>query len=612
MATNANSIELEHIFPNSHSLAADIANKFTSWNGMRSKIRKRWQETIQYVYATSTRETSSAKNEWNHSTHIPKITQIADNLAANYLSALFPHDAWLTFEAMETSAATKEKRRAIEAYLNTKHIGNDFRNVIAQLINDWIIYGNCFAQVYYKNETHVEQDAGIEIQNYVGPVVERISPLDLVFNPLADSFESSPKIRRTVKSLGELHRDVQERPELGYEEDIIRLAHQARSRLGAFSEGDIDKSIQLEFDGFGSAAEYFNSGSVEILEFYGDIYDHHTDTFYKNHVITVVDRTWVIRVQPLKTWTGKPNIFHCGWRLRPDNLWAQGPLDNLIGMQYLIDHLENARADGFDQMLAPTRVIKGDIYENDVQPGKPGGEFISDSGEGDVQNLLPDTTVLTADSQIANKERQMEEYAGAPREAAGFRTPGEKTAFEVQSLQNAASRIFQNKITYFENQFLEKVVNAELETARRNLDESDVIKVIDDDFGAATFPTITREDITAKGKLVPGGASHFARQQQLAQNLIQFSASLASDPLLAQHFPSEKMARAWENILQFRPLEIFEPYGRVAEEAQLARLQQTAAQQLEVEGQTQGFEDGDVDVTDEEIEEVVGGEPEEA
>jgi hypothetical protein len=33
----------------------------------------------------------------------------------------------------------------------------------------------------------------------------------------------------------------------------------------------------------------------------------------------------------------------------------------------------------------------------------------------------------------------MEEMAGAPKEAMGFRSPGEKTKYEVQRLESAAS-----------------------------------------------------------------------------------------------------------------------------------------------------------------------------
>ncbi len=563
-------------------LATEIARNWTLWSGAKTDARSRVEEVSKYRFATSTSETANIQNDHSHSTHIPKLAQIADNLLANYLSALFPHDDWLRFEGHNEESEAADKKQAVLAYVNTKNKLNKFRNVIQRLLDDWIGWGNAFAGVTYKQEFHTDPETGETVPGYVGPWVYRISPDDIVFNPLATDFESAPKEIRMLKTLGELSRDTEQNPELGYSQDVIDLITRERETLKQMTDTAIDKHIQMQFDGFGSPSLYFKSGYVEILEFYGDIFDTDKDVWLKNYVVTVVDRRHVIRAQPLDTWRGRPNIFHVGWRLRPDNLWAMGPLDNLVGMQYLIDHLENARADAFDQMLDPDRVIKGDV---DIEyRGSAVDYYVNDpSIGGDVGHLAPDVTVLNADFQIANKTQQMEEFAGAPREAMGIRTPGEKTAFEVSSLQNAASRIFQSKITYFEEQFLEPIINAEIEVARRNLDGTDIVRVIDDDFGVAQFLQITKQDILADGTLVPVGARHFARQAQLAQELQQFHQVLQMDPMLAQHFPSALLARAWEDLLGFKRLEIFEKFGRVAEELELLQKQQAAQEQLAVQ-----------------------------
>src|SRR5690606_24218549 len=218
--------------------------------------------------------------------------------------------------------------------------------------------------------------------------------------------------------------------------------------------------------------------------------------------------------------------------------------------------------------------------------------FVSE--QGNVRNLMPDTTVLNADFQIQNKQAQMELAAGAPREAAGFRTPGEKTAFEVSQLMNAASRIFQHKINYFSREFLERILEAEIEVARRNLDTVDVIEIVEDELGISEFLTVTKEDITANGRLRAIGARHYARNNQLAANLGQFSQQLAQDPLMQQHFPSERLAKAFENVLGFGNLDLVQPYGRVAEQLEVQRLSQVAQQMAQEEAMTpvdEGIED---------------------
>lgn len=581
--SGTDSLDFELVFGEPERIAREVCSTYMLWKGNRAEWERRVEDNKKYVYATSTTETTNAGNPHDHTTHIPKIAQISDNLSANYMSALFPHDDWLRFEGNDEDSENFDKKQAVLAYINTKNKLNGFRNTVQQLVNDWILYGNCFAGVTYTQEYHVDPDTGEQMPGYVGPKVYRISPHDIVFNPLASSFTNSPKIIRSLKTMGELQRDLEENPELGYSADILAQMQEGRAHLNQYTDVAIDKHCQLAFDGFGSASTYFKSGYVEILEFYGDIYDPETNEWLKNQVITVADRTYVIRKQALSTWTGRPNLFHCGWRLRPDNLWAMGPLDNLVGLQYLINHLENARADAFDQIIDPDRIIQGDVQ---IEMRGAARDYWVPEG-GAVSHLQPDTSALNADFQIQQKTQEMEEYAGAPREAMGIRTPGEKTAFEVSSLQNSASRIFQSKITYFEEQFIEPIINAEVETARRHINTTDLVRVVDDDFGVAEFLEITKQDLTANGTLVPVGARHFARQATLTQNLQQFGTAMQQDPMLAQHFPAERLARAWEDLLGFKRLELFEKYGRIDEELEAQRRAQAAQEQLEVESQVQ-------------------------
>jgi hypothetical protein len=180
----------------------------------------------------------------------------------------------------------------------------------------------------------------------------------------------------------------------------------------------------------------------------------------------------------------------------------------------------------------------------------------------------------------------MEEMAGAPKQAMGIRTPGEKTAFEVNQLQNAASRIFQNKTQHFEKVFIEPILNAMLEAGRRNMNYSEVVKTFDADLGISIFAEITKEDITANGTLVPVGARHFAERAQRLQNLQQMWMAKGSDPTVAAHLSGKTFARIMaeelnepalykDNVMVFEQMET----QRMVQEAQIQmqQQQQTAA-----------------------------------
>ena len=67
------------------------------------------------------------------------------------------------------------------------------------------------------------------------------------------------------------------------------------------------------------------------------------------------------------------------------------------------------------------------------------------------------------------------------------------------------------------------------------------------------------------------------------QNLQQMLQAAAGDPMLLMHFPSVKLAKAWEGLLGFENLDLVEPYGRVAEQSQMQRRQNAAQTQVETE-----------------------------
>ena len=201
--------------------------------------------------------------------------------------------------------------------------------------------------------------------------------------------------------------------------------------------------------------------------------------------------------------------------------------------------------------------------------------------------LVPETTALNADMQIRMLEDEMEEMAGAPKQAMGIRTPGEKTAYEVQTLENAAGRIFQSKISFFEKHFLEPLLNSMLEVAARNLDGTDVARAIDDDYGIQIFLTITKDDLAPAGRLNPKGARHFAMRAQLVQNLTQLANSaIYQDPAIQAHLSGIKIAQLMEENLGLSGYGVFSKDIRLLEQADSQRTQMAIQDNLEVESMT--------------------------
>lgn len=567
------------------SLAYEISVHWTKWKNARIPWENEVEETRNFLYATDTSTTSAGTNPFKNSTTTPKLAQIAQNLKANYMSHAFSNPNWINWEAHNRDASLEQKRRAVESYIRTKARQQNVVDTFGALLDDWIQTGNCFAGIEYVNEEHVD-DLGNPITGYRGPRMYRISPNDVVMNITATNWKRAPKIIRTLKSLGDLAREVQEKPELGYTEELLAKIQNNRhvvKNAQQISTADIKQSNALIADGFGSIQEYYNSDLVEVLEFHGDLYDQESGQLLKDHVITVVDRAFVVRKEPMKSWTGSSYLYHHAWRKRPDNLMGIGPLASLVGMQYKIDKLENLRADVFDQIANPTVVETGNVEFFGTR-GAPGQRYVVEEG-GNVSFLRPDATALNADLQIQQTMNLMEELAGSPREAMGLRSPGEKTKFEVQTLDNAANRIFREKIFSFEREFINEILNDMLEMARRNIDGVDIVQAEDNVFGAAEFLEVTREDITAIGKLYASGSSHFERQAQAVQNLNTiFNSNMGQ--MVNPHVSRLKLAKTLEDLLGMESDMLVQENVGILEDIKSQQLAQQGQQQLEEESLT--------------------------
>lgn len=571
--------------------ACAISDMYLMYDMKRQLKLSEWKELQQYIFATDTSKTSNSKLKWNNRTTIPKLCQIRDNLLSNYLATMFPRRKWVQWLGDTARDSTLELRKNIEAYMSWAIVRSGFHQEAAKLVLDYIDYGNCFAMPVWKDE-RIENERG-EQTGYVGPGIQRISPLDIVFNPVGEDFKLAPKIVRSVITIGEAKKTVdslkdpviREEAQMVFDYMMSTRANfsQFGGHSGQYTAGGQDiKDTIFNISGFDDWRNYLGSDYVELLTFYGDWFDRETQTLHENQIVTIVDRHKILYQKDNPSVYGYPPIFHAGWRIRQENLWAMGPLDNLVGMQYRIDHLENLKADCFDQIAFPPLKVKGFVEDFDWGPF----ERIYVGDDGDVEVMSPNVQVLNADNQIDRLEAKMEEMAGSPKEAMGFRTPGEKTAYEVQRLENAASRIFQNKVSQFEQMLIEPLLNGMLELARRHASQTEV-RSFDPEFNHEVFQQISKADITGNGVLKPVAARHYAEQANLVQDLNNFMASPAyQDTDLRMHWSAIKLAKLFEQVLNLEDFEIVQENIRLAEKADTQKQMQLHGEQIASEFQT--------------------------
>lgn len=558
------------------TMADEITNMWNRFKNARTSWEEEMVELRAYVFATSTNTTENSINNFHNSTTIPKLSQIATNLRANYNAHLFSNPNWAQFQAFDQVDDALEQRNVVEAYVRTKIERKNYEGTLAQIVDDWIL-GGCFAQQRYVTEKGVDGN-GNETIVYQGPVLERLSPEDIAFDVTASSFRRASKVIRRIYTFGDIARLVNDDAHSAFTQEMLEGIRTTRASVRASGiintpEGVNWKEQALSKDGFGSMLDYVQADLVEVHEFYGDMYSMETGEFLENHKITIIDRRLEIERKPMGTANSSQYIYYATPETRPDNLMGISPLARLVGMQYKLDKLENMRADIFDRIANPVIVEQGDVEFYGVR-GAPGGRYVTDE-KGNVRYLVPDTTILQADFQINNVMSIMEELAGSPRNASGFRTPGEKTKFEVQHLDNGGNRIFRDRTKSFEQAFLEPMLNDMVQLARENISETDMVSTTSNEFNTQEFLAITRDTLAVSGHLRARGSTLFAEKANALQNIIQlFSMPVAQ--MIAQHVSKLKLSQALEELGDFKEYGIIVKNIAIQEDQEAQRLANVA------------------------------------
>lgn len=571
-------------------LAGGIAQKFVTWEYSKDRWYRNAKETLENLYATSTHDIYNQVHEYDNSTHIPKLTQIRDMLVTYYLDAMFSLPDYIDWEPYDYESVESEQRNNVKALCKQMLEDSKFKPTIRELVEDYVDYGNAFATVANVNET-LQMDGKTQGIIYNGPKAVRINPLDIFFDPLATSFERSPKIIRSIMTLGELQADADLLPDSAEEykkalKKAIERRSEIRNTLATIQpENIIDDMCNIA--GMGSWSNYYKSDTVELLTFYGDLYDIDTNTLHKNTRIVVMDRCFVLLEEPIKNYGFNCNIFKAGWRDRKDNLWSMSPLDNIKGMQFMIDFLENKRADVFNYISNPVLVKKGDVeMPSDIYPGCEIGVDV----DSDVAFIRPDATALQADLYIDRYLNLMEEMAGTPREAMGFRTPGEKTAFEVSQLNTASSRLFNEKVRKFEMEMLEPLINLMLRVFLAASQRVTKVRT-ETSLGTPTTKDINLDQLAANGHFTAIGSNTYTEKARMAQTVMQlYNSGVVSDPLVFNYFDPKIIAKilayttgldSWKGLIKSQ--------ARTYEELD-ARMTTEAAQQNLEEAQVRGIQ----------------------
>ena len=562
---------------------------FTSWQSARAGWEAECDEVDLFLDATDTRTTTNNKLPFKNSTTINKLSQLHMNMTTAYMEHLIPNRDWVDFVGADVNSISAEKREAVRAYVRGKAEASNLEGVLERLTDDFVSKGITIAHTRHikKMSTTVEN---MLINNYTGTVTERIDPRDFYYDVTAKTLRSAAKCIRQLHTVGGLLKEIRESTNpVMTEEQFQQLMADRKTIRESIGDGYTgrQKWNRLSKQGFGDMMAYINEGIIEVLTFYGDFYNEDTGELWLDHEITLIDRKMIGRKQPLSTWNNSQNLHISVWEFRKGCLAPMSPLARVVGLQYKLDKRENFREDMHDKFLEPSLKKVGDVREVGVR-GAPGHTFEVEEG-GDAVWMTPPVEALQPDQQLFVTMNLMEELSGAPKEAIGQRTPGEKTKFEVQLLDQGQSKTFRRKVKKFERELLSPVLQDYLEQGRHHLDGSDMVKSYGSELGTTEFLNVTADDLNGNGTMVARGATLFAEKANTLQNVNAILSSPAGQ-IVGPHLSRKKFMRMLEDVADLSKYDLFTFGVGVQEDQEVARLAQAAQGNTQEQSLTLGQE----------------------
>lgn len=555
-------------------VAIKIAAMHKDWNDQRQIALNLGQEVRSMVFATDINSTSAANIDTKNRTHIPKLTELSDTLQSNYWDTIFGESKFFVFSG--TTETDRVRAKKIEAWIRSKLETKKFRQKVGRaLCADYVIYGNCFLEVDYIVEL---DDYNNEV--FKGVVIRRVSPLDLTFDAKAATFKDAGKIQTKRIHLADLAELPVKFPSLDFNKSVI--AKIIKSRQTGYVEDWVDvlHEENMTMDGYGSYETYFKQDFVTVRVYRGDIYNPKTGKVQKHRIIWSVDDIHIILNMTNPSPTGYDGLHHVPWRLRPDNLWGMGALDNLAGMQYRVDKVENLKSDILDLCAFPITVHKGGQTIDDLGAIYRPGNLIELDIDEEISFESPNPIILQyGDAHIAQYFKLMEDFAGAPPESRGIRSPGEKTKAEVQMLDSKGAKIFRDKSKVFETALEDALLEA-FELTLLNFDGEDYVDIFDDIQGKDMLQALALEDIKAHGTFIAMGSKHWDRKNKRKVELDGLIAGAFNNPKYAPHVSGWEVMQTINSDYELEETGIISQFTGIKEDVANQAVAQAESQQI--------------------------------
>lgn len=280
-------------------------------------------------------------------------------------------------------------------------------------------------------------------------------------------------------------------------------------------------------------------GLVEICEYWDD-----------GRVITVANRTVLLRDEPNPNWHGKKPFIVCS--AIPDMFQIPGisVIEGLAAMQEMVWTLQNTRLDAARMLANPITLIRGDVDNADDFEWAPLAQWIvQDPNAVEILKVDPALAQLTLQHEALLKGDIQNVMGGLPYTGgAQSQTVDQKTATGISIVTNIAQAILQRRKGFYIRAF-SRVGSFFLALDQQLMRDTRVVEILGEG-GARRFEEVDWRQIQGIFDVnVEFLGDSMMRQERRAESGALLTQAIQSAPVMAQFGAPLNLRRFWEKHL---------------------------------------------------------------
>jgi hypothetical protein len=535
-----------------------VLSKLEIYRDAREEVEESWLEcwakylntpnTQGNLRASALKRVGDIETGWRHQLSGAKAYEAVETIVGYLMAATFPNRDWFGVEPMSPHTDDNlHLSRLLKKHVTNKLDESGFKSEWAIFLRQLVVTGTSVVALPWRTEsemTHYYEEMAPLVEGedptyavrdsvydtYDAPGIEVLDVFDCYIDPSTNDPNKSAFIRKLIISKGELIDAAKD----GTYDITPKEVIDAKSTQDGGLDTSSSRQNQLKtFEGLQTQA-WAPTELVELIEYWGDLYDPETGECDGNVVVTLLGSD-VIGYQKSPFWCGKPFIIGTYSRTG-HSPYGFGGIQPVLGLLHQLDIITNQRLDNLELAINNMWTLKSDgVLQPDEVYTEPGRVFqVGD--HSDLQPLASQSQAWAVTYQEAglleatvDKSFGTGNYISSNQQRSGERV----TATEVAAVRDAGGNRLSTVHKHIEETALIPFLGKVFAMIQQHTTSPVTVRVAGDGADEYGYWQLDPTDFSIPVKLRPIGSDNIIERKAYVQARLEFVQAVSALPDVA-------------------------------------------------------------------------------